>query len=134
MRALALLSLLALAACDTAAVYPPEGPVHASGLALTVDRTSYDRGDDVALSLRNDGDVPVYTGILGCALLERRTEAGWSSDLAFNERACIAIAVEIEPGESLDGTLALDGVRTGTYRFRHGASGVEVATASFVVR
>jgi len=135
MRALRLLPLvLALAACDTLRVLPPEGAVRADGFSLTADRPSYDNRDEVTLTLRNDGPERGEMGVLACAALEQRTDDGWTQDLAHNDRACIMLLVYVEPGSEQAAVVELEGVPDGTYRFTHRVSGVEVATASFEVR
>ncbi|WP_420456945.1 immunoglobulin-like domain-containing protein [Rubrivirga sp.] len=134
MRPLAFVILLALAACDTLGVYPPEAPVTAADLSLTTDRSEYRSGDDVTLTLRNDGDREVLTGVLTCSLLERRTDDGWTRDVDRNERGCILLGITVPPGDAYTDEADLDGVRAGTYRFVQAFGDVEVATGSFVVR
>lgn len=128
-----LLALVALAACDTLAVYPPEGALQIDGVSLTADRDVYDNDSEVVLTLRNASASRVESGVLGCAILERRTDSGWTQDVPYNDRACIAIAVYIEPGDVLEGALPLDGVSDGTYRFLHRTNVGTLVTASFVV-
>ena len=134
MRIFALVSLLALAACDTVAVFPPEGAIVVNGFSLVTDRTVYDNGSDVTLTLRNDGPVQGEMGVLGCAILEQRTEAGWTAALDRNDRVCILMMVGVSPGQEIVAVADLDGVRDGTYRFVQPVSGMRVATASFTVR
>ena len=137
MRHVLLLSLLILAACDTVETFPPEAGVALEGVTLTADRSMYDNDDEVGLTLRNDGAARVETGVLGCAALERRTDAGWVRDAALNDRPCILLLVVLEPGDLEGGSVDLDavgGAPDGTYRFVHGTSVGDVASASFEVR
>lgn len=134
MRTSALALLLSVVACDAIAFFPPEGGISIGRVELSTDQASYGGGGEVTLALRNGSDTTVETGVLACALLERRTDAGWTSDLSFNERACIAIAVSIAPGDTYSETQRLDGVRGGTYRFMQRTSVGELVTATFDVR
>ena len=134
MRALLLVPLLALAACDALQPFPAEGGVRAGAVGLAADADAYERGDTVELTLRNGGFRTVETGVMGCAALEQRTDAGWTSDIDYNDRACVLPLVVVEPGETYSGSLVLDGVDAGTYRFVKDTNVGVLATASFVVR
>ena len=134
MRALLLVPLLALAACDALQVFPPEESVRAGEVDLVTSADAYARGDTVELTLRNGGSRTVETGILGCSTLEQRTDDGWTADLDYNDRACALPLVVVKPGETYSESLVLDGVDPGTYRFVHGTNVGALATASFVVR
>ncbi len=133
-RPLALVSVLALSACDTVAYFPSEAPVAANGVSFEAERTTYRSGDTVLLTLRNDGDRTAETGVLGCAVLELRTRTAWVRALPFNDRACILLLVAIAPGDDYSGAVDLDRVRPGTYRFSQSVNGTDVSTASFEVR
>ena len=133
MRALWLIPALALVACDSLDVFPPEQGVRAGSVELVTDAEVYDRGGDIELTLRNGSERTVETGVMGCAVLEMRTATGWTDDIDYNERGCILPLVVIEPGEAYSGTLTLGGVDRGTYRFVHGTNVGDLATASFVV-
>ena len=138
LRLAPLLLALALAACDTAAPPASTAPLTIDGLSLTVDRAEYDRGDAATLTLQSTEDA-VWTGVLECAVLQREADGAWTSDLAYNDRGCIEIALAVRPGESLSAEVGLD-VPAGTYRFVHWANPVEqddaerLATGSFRVR
>lgn len=134
MRFAALLSLLALAACDTtSAIFPPQSGIAVGDVELAADRDAYRAGQEITLTLSNGSASRVETGVMGCATLEKQTSEGWSQDVPYNDRACILPIVVVEPGETFSGTLVLDPVDEGTYRFRHGTNVGELATASFVV-
>ena len=137
MRTLPLVLLLGLVACDTVETFPPEAGVGLEGVTLATDRDSYNNRSTVGLTLRNDGAEQVLTGVLECAQIERRTDAGWTLDLDLNDRACIAIGIILEPGDDLEGEVDLGdvgGVPGGTYRLVQGTSVGDVASPSFEVR
>ena len=135
MRALFLVPLLALAACDTTNSYDSEDAVVVDGVVLATDRSVYGVGDEATLTLRNRGRRTAETGALGCAGVERRTAGGWTQDVAFNQdRYCIAILHVVSPGDEIEAAVPLDGIEAGTYRFVHEVNDRPVATAAFSIR
>ena len=133
---LSALALLALAACDTAGPVATDAAVRAGGLRLDADRDRYDNRDTVRLTLTNAGSETYWTGVLDCALLERWDGRAWTLSRDDNDRACIAIAVEVAPGSVLTATVPIR-LPDGSYRFTQGLGSddqsVTVATAAFRV-
>ena len=134
MRTLSLALLLALVACDTVQTFPPESGTEPEGVMLTTDHTTYDNDDQAVLTLHNRSPRRIETSVLGCALLERRTDAGWSPSPDGNGRFCPAVLVVLEADEVAAATVNLEDVPDGTYRFVQGADVGDVASASFEVR
>lgn len=136
MRSLLAFPVLALllASCDTlAGPRSDDGPVRAAGVSLDADRTRYDNRDEVRLTLRNDGAATYTTGVLECAELERWDGTAWVPSRMRDDRACIAIGLFLEPGQTIDGTPRLN-VPAGSYRFTVSlAESVRVATAALRV-
>ena len=112
--------------------------VSPSGLTLTADKATYARGETARLELRNGATAAATTGVLECAQIETWTGGAWVRSPEGNDRACIMIALTLQPGETMDGTVPLD-VPAGTYRLTQSVSlegaeaGVAVSTASFRV-
>ena len=122
-------ALVLLAGCaDTP--FTDAAPVGADGITFTADQTRYGNGDEAHLTLRNGSDETLTTGVLECAGLERWDGSEWAFSPEGNDRACIELAVVLEPGDSLGGDIQLD-VPDGTYRFVLGYP--DVATGSFRV-
>lgn len=136
MRSLVALFALALwlAGCDTVAgPRSDDGPVRQAGVSLDADRTLYDDGDEVHLTLRNDGSATYMTGVLECAELERWDGTAWVPSRMRDDVACILIGLYLEPGQSIDGTPRLN-VPAGSYRFTVALTDrVRVATAALRV-
>jgi hypothetical protein len=129
-----LLALALLAGCGDAP-FTDSAPVRPRGVEFTADRTAYDNDDEAALRLVNRSADTLVTGVLECAVLERWTGTAWETSGAGNERPCIEIAVNLEPGDALDGRVRLD-VPDGSYRFVHdlyGEGTERAATAAFRV-
>lgn len=114
---------LALAACDTTADTPaPPSDARGEGeLALTTDRNAYARGAEIGLRLVNTHAARVTTGVLECAALEIWNGETWSPARERSERVCIELAIGLEPGDQLEGTIAPRLARGGFYRAVHTA-------------
>lgn len=116
---------------------PPEtAAVAAGGLALSTHAASYARGEAVRLALRNTGATPYEGGVLSCARTERWDGSTWME--VPDGRACIALAVTVAPGQTIEDTVPLD-VPPGTYRMSHRMStrdgnAVTVATTPFRIQ
>lgn len=120
MRFVLLLSLLALAACDTLNVAPPPpAEVRAGeGLVFTTDRDTYRRGQTAQLELHNARQDTLMTGVVECAQLEVWDGSVWGPAREREGRVCIALGVYLTPGRTLRGAVPLR-VPAGTYRATH---------------
>ena len=118
MRFSLLALLLALAACDSVSPVAPPGDVRVDGVTFRVGSTEVRSGDTVELSLQNDTDQTVETGVFGCDVVERLDGGVWVQREDDNDRACILPLIYVEPGTSFDGAFVLD-VAPGTVRLVH---------------
>ena len=128
---------LALAACGAPrpAVGPPGDAVVTGGLSLSVESSSYRRGEAIPLTLANTGATTYEGGVLGCATTERWADGAWAT-AEDDQRACILMLVQLAPSATMEGEVALD-LPPGIYRFVHtlspagGGEAVTVATRAF---
>lgn len=135
MRVLAALALVVLVAgCDAAGPVSADAPLRADGVALTADRDAYRSGEPIRLTLVNGASRELTTGVLECAVLERWTGRAWETSRQGNDRACIMIALVVEPGRSVTGEVRVR-ASGGSYRLvQHvsvGERGATVATGAF---
>ena len=110
------------------------------GLRFETDAFGYARGDSARLFLVNGTPQRFGMGVLECAVLQAQASGEWVSSPEGNDRACIAILLTLEPGETAEAVVPLD-VPLGTYRFSHelGREGspsgaVRITTRAFTVR
>lgn len=137
MRVLAALLAFALplaAGCDAAGPLAVDAPLRAEGVSLTADRDAYRAGEPIRLTLVNGAPRELTTGVLECATLERWSGRAWDTSRDGNDRACILIALVLEPGRSVGGEVRVR-VPDGSYRLvQHvsvGERSATVATGAF---
>jgi len=138
MRALTVVALFAFAllvgGCDTAGPLAVDAPLRVGGVALTADRDAYRSGDPIRLTLTNGASQELTTGVLECAVLERWNGRSWATSRQGNDRACIMIALLLDPGRTATGEVRVR-VPSGSYRLvQHvsvGDRGATVATGAF---
>ncbi|HEX9939286.1 MAG TPA: hypothetical protein VGB15_19240 [Longimicrobium sp.] len=107
-NALALLAVVALAACESATSSRLR-------LDITPDRTEYTTGSDVLLTVRNLGDEPVTYSFCTWTV-QRRTVTGWVEEDS-EAVICPAAILLLGPGQSATGTIGLpDHIPSGRYR------------------
>lgn len=135
MRLVAAVTLLVLVAgCDTAGPAAVDAPLRSGGVALTADRDAYRSGEIVWLSLVNGASRELTTGVLECAVLERWSGRAWETSRHGNDRACIMMALVVEPGRTVTAGVPVR-APGGSYRLvQHvsvGERGATVATGAF---
>lgn len=137
MRALATLLVFVLplvGGCDTAGPLAADAPLRAGGVSLTADRDAYRFGAPILLTLSNGASHELTTGVLECAVLERWSGRAWETSRHGNDRACIEIALVLEPGRTATGEVRVR-VPSGSYRLTHwvglGGGSRQVATGAF---
>jgi hypothetical protein len=107
-HALALLAVVALAACESATSSRLR-------LDITPDKTEYTTGSDVLLTVRNLGDEPVTYSFCTWTI-QRQTVSGWV-EVDSEAVICPAAILLLAPGQSATGTIGLpDDIPSGRYR------------------
>lgn len=108
-----------LSGCDTTnAIAPPPGHVETDGVRIEVAASEVEQGDVLGLTLVNESDRTVETGVFGCALVERWSGSTWERLEEDNDRACILPLYTVPPGQTYEGAFSFD-VAPGTVRLVH---------------
>ena len=85
-------------------------------LSFTTDKTEYEAGDDITLTLKNNSGETIGANLC-TSMLQHKVDGGWES---FGKLTvvCTEEITSLKPGDDLSYTKQLpDGLEEGTYRY-----------------